>query len=54
MYGRSGGAALEGLLARMRRIFGYQSMLQAQLLSELASMRLAVTLSDAECLNVHA
>ena len=49
MYGRSGGAAVEGFLARMRRTFGYQSKLQAQLPGELAGLRSAIALSAAEC-----
>ena len=49
MYGRSGGAAVEGLLACMRRTFAYQSKPQAQLPGELACLRSAIALSVAEC-----
>ena len=38
MEGRSGGAAVEGLLACMRRTFAYQSKPQAQLPGELAML----------------
>ena len=38
MEGRSGGAAVEGLLVRIRRTFAYQRRLQAQLPGELAML----------------
>ena len=43
MDGRSGGAAVEGLLACMRRTFAYQSKPQAQLLGELAMLMVTMT-----------
>ena len=42
MEGRSGGAAVEGLLVSMRRTFAYQSRLQAQLPGELAMLMVAM------------